>query len=175
MNDLQGSTETGEQVTPKPDTQPNAVESKADELLARREAEAPTPRPGKPGRPRGVKDSKPRKRPGVERRPVSTAPPEPAAPPAPPTEAEISGMAAMLGLMWRAACERVGRRPLTQDEARELAEAVVPVANKYGGGFLDKWGAEITLGMVAWGLWDRTAIVEQPTPEIPPGGEEAVQ
>ena len=80
-------------------------------------------------------------------------------------------MATMLSFAWGAMCERVRHRPLEEAEAKELASAVIPVANKYGGGFLDKWSAEITLVLVCWGLWENTALPEAPAPAAPPPGE----
>jgi len=70
-----------------------------------------------------------------------------------------------MGVGWRMLGKRFRRRPLEPAEERELAEAAIPVLGKYGGGFLEKWGAEISLGIVAFGLWDRTQIPDPAPPE----------
>jgi hypothetical protein len=81
-------------------------------------------------------------------------------PPEPPSEAELVGVGKMLGTTWKIIGERFRRRPLTSSEERELAEAAIPVLTKYGGGFLEQYGAEISLGIVAIGLWDGTKLPE---------------
>jgi len=147
----------GEPGEARPDAQDEAVRAKAAALL--QEAEAADAEPPRRGRPRGKRDSRPRKRSGAPR--VEAAP-EPPAPPAEPTEAEIAGLAGMLAMGWRMLGDRLRRRPLTLVESRELATAAHPVLVKYGGGALEQWGAEIMLAITVVGLWEVTALPAAP-------------
>lgn len=88
-----------------------------------------------------------------------------------PSEAEVLGVGKFVGVGWRMLGKRFRLRPLEREEERELAEAAIPVLAKYGGGFLEKWGAEISFGIVAVGLWDRTRLPADPAPATPPPGE----
>lgn len=120
------------------------------------------------GRPRGARDSRKRSRRSTSTRPQAT--PEPAAPevpPEPPTEAELRGLANLLSVGWRMVAARLRRRALTPAESLELAAAAHPVAVKYGAGALDKWGAEIGLGLTLWGLWEVTALPAGESLEVP--------
>lgn len=140
-----------------PESPAAAVQAKAAEVLAAAEADAAPRR----GRPRG---SKTRNRAGRGARARVEAAPEPPAPPAELTEAEMQGLAFALRLAWGLAGERLRRRPLTDEEALQLAQATHPVLVKYGFGALDKYAAEITLGMTLLGLWQATALPPEPNP-----------
>lgn len=121
------------------------------------------PRPrNKGGRPRGRRDSKPRKRPGSRPAPQASEPEPPPVDDTPPTDAEIAGTAQLMGIAWRLMGSRMNRRPLSSEEQQELALAAIPMMRKYGGGFLEEWGAEITFIMVVLGLWERTK--QEPAP-----------
>jgi len=159
------SPRTADQEAPKPETPAESVRAAAAEVLAEAaaDAEADAARPRR-GRPPGRVDRRPRKRRGSPVR-VEAAP-EPPAPPAEPTEAEIVGLAGMLSMGWRMAGARLRRRPLTDSEARELARAAHPVLAKYGGAALEQWGAEITLAITLFGLWDLTALPQEAAPEV---------
>jgi hypothetical protein len=141
---------------------PNPTEKWA----ARASGEADAPR-SRGGRPRGSRDKKPRKRPPLDRgrgrfSSSELSDTETVPPPPPPTEAEIIGVGKLLGTSWRLLGGRFRRRPLDPLEERQLAEAAIPVLSKYGGGFLEQWGAELSLGIVAIGLWDSTRIPDAP-------------
>lgn len=130
-----------------------AVQAKAAEVLADMEAERPVRR-GR-GRPRG---SKTRNRAGRGAGARVEAAPEPPAPPAEPTDAEIHGLAVVLEMGWRMVGARLRRRPLAPPEAEQLARAAHPVLAKYGGSAFEAWGAEITLAVTVFGLWQMTEI-----------------
>jgi len=143
----------------KPDAPADPVAARAESLLSEAAAIDAEPRRGR-GRPPGSKDSRKRTRSGRTAR--AEAAPEPPAPPAEPTEAEIAGLAGMLATGWRMLGARLRRRPLTPDEARQLAHAAHPVMVKYGGNALEQWGAEIGLGMTMIGLWGLTELPPEP-------------
>jgi len=73
----------------------------------------------------------------------------------------------MLGAAWRMLGTRLRRRPLTESEESELAAAAHPVLAKYGGGALDKYGAELALAFTVWGLWESTEIPAVQDDELP--------
>lgn len=111
------------------------------------------------GKRRGA--GRPRKS-GTPRPAAAEAPSEPAPLPE-PTEIEIAGTAGLISAVWKMLGPRLNRRPLQAEEAREIATAAIPVMNKYGASFLDEWGAELTLGMVLLGTWERTALPPAPS------------
>lgn len=137
---------------------PTAAESWAGQALA----DAEDGKERRPGRPKGSRDRRPRKKAGKPARPASDRETgggtESVSPDAPITDAELSGTAKVLGVAWRLAGSRLNRRPLSSEEELELATAAVPVMRRYGGDFLERWGAEITLGVVVVGLWQRTRV-----------------
>jgi hypothetical protein len=151
----------------EPATPPaDPVADKARQVLER--AQDAERRP--PGRPRGSKTKnrrKPAGGPSAARteatREGAAAPPDPVPP---PTEAEVRGLGKMLGAAWRMMGVRMRRRPLTAAEELELAEAAHPVMQKYGGGALEKWGAEIALAFTVWGLWEATEIAVLHDPDL---------
>lgn len=183
MSDAPGSP-TFEDLTPGQGAEPGTpLDRKADEIAARRGDAAPpagdtetvSPDRRPPGRPKGRRDSRPRK---IARRPPRPERPrpepaavEPPAPPEPPSEAEVAGVAQLCAVAWHTIAGRFGRRDLADGEARQLAEASIPVMRKYGGGFLEQYGAEITLAITVWGLWGATA----PAPAPAEQPEEVVQ
>jgi len=164
MSERQGSTESPERSDAASDSTP--AERWAGGALANA-TDAPERKPT--GRPRGARDSRPRKRRGGGPRPArvrqESGDAEVVSPDAPVTDAELVGAGKMLGVAWRIAGSRLNRRPLTPGEERELAEASVPLMRKYGGGFLEQYGAEIAFGMVVWGLWERTRVPD-PDPAL---------
>ena len=151
-----------------PESPAAAVQAKAAEVL--RDMEAEPVRRG-PGRPRGSK-TRNRNRAGRGASARVEAAPEPPAPPAELSEAEMQGLAFALQLAWGLAGARLRRRPLTDSESLQLAQAAHPVLAKYGFGTLDKYAPEITLGMTLLGLWQATELPPEP-PAKPPG--EAVE
>lgn len=140
-----------------PDSPAAAVQAKAAEVLRDMEAEQPVRR-GR-GRPRG---SKTRNRAGRGAAARVEAAPEPPAPPAEPTDAEIHGLAVVLEMGWRMVGARLRRRPLAPPEAEQLARAAHPVLAKYGGSAFEAWGAEITLAVTVFGLWQMTELPPEP-------------
>lgn len=152
------------------------VADKARQVLAGDADGAAAPQRRGPGRPPGAKNKtrkRDRSRSGRSSRPASAAadaierePAAPEVPPEPPSPAELRGLGKMFGALWRVVGSRLNRRPLSASEELELAEAAHPVMLKYGGGALDKWGAEIGLGITLWGLWESTAV--DPDPQLPP-------
>lgn len=135
------------------------LEETARDLLGEGGTEtALPPERAKGGRPRGRKDSRPRKRPARDRRPARESSPEPETPPAKvvaePSEAEVQGLAKLCAIVWGLVARRFNRAPLEAEESVELARAALPVLVKYGAGELEKWGAEIGLGLTVLGLWN---------------------
>ena len=135
-----------------------------EKWAARASGEADDDRPRRGGRPRGSRDRKPRKRRGAELAPelevgdtTSVSPAD-----APPTELEIRIVGKLGGVLWKIAARRFNRRELTPQEQNDLAEAAIPVLNKYGGGLFEQWSAEITLGIVVVALWEGTALPTSP-------------
>jgi len=162
----------------------DAVKAAADRVLAQKAAEdaAATTKRGR-GRPRGSKTrNRDRSRERDRRReapaPEGPAAPEPPAPPAEPTPEELEGLATLVGTVWEIAGGRLRRRPLTGPEAQQLARVAHPVLAKYAGNAFNEWGAEIALGMVLVGLWNRTALPPEPKTDqldaIDTTGEQAV-
>jgi hypothetical protein len=141
---------------PEPES---AIERAADLALADAPAPAGEPEPAKPsarrgrGRPRGSKT----------RHRSRAAAPEPEPDEIAPSPAEVAAVGRMVGVGWRVLGGMMHRRPLTDTEQLELAEAAIPVLQKYGGG-LAKWAIEINLAFVVYGLWITTEIPREVVP-----------
>lgn len=136
----------------------NAIERAVAE--ARAEEAERTPPVNKGGRPKGVRDSRPRKKPGQAG--ASTAPPPPAEP---PSQATLACVAFAWAVVWKLIAAKTDGsvRLLTEDETKELAEATVPVLDKYSSSW-DEWAPEIGLGMAVIGMVSLTMITPPPPP-----------
>lgn len=106
------------------------------------------------GRPKGSKDTRPRKPRG---RPVEA--PEEERPPYQPTEEGIVLSGVLGKTLWDLTTLFTRHRGLNAEEQRRLGEALDPVLYKYIP-VLDDFKAEATLVMVCWALWQATAPVE---------------
>jgi len=138
-----------------------------EKWAARASGEADDDGPRRGGRPKGSRDRKPRRRRGASAEPApeleagDTTSVSPAD--APPTEFEIRVVGKLGGVLWKIAARRFNRRELTPDEQNDLAEAAIPVLNKYGGQLFEQWSAEITLVIVVASLWEGTELPKPAT------------
>lgn len=85
-------------------------------------------------------------------------------------DARIAAFAQLGRAVWQIAGSRMGYRPLSDDEATMLGEAMDPVAHKYLG-FLNQYAAEVNLACVILMLTQTTKITEPIEPPKPTEAE----
>lgn len=138
--------------TPQAPAADNPVAARVQEIRA--EEQAQPVRRGR-GRPRGSRTRNRRPPPAAATPAPAAAPDHPVA--EPPSEGDLRGLGKLLGTAWRIVGLRLQRRPLTDAEEYELAQAAHPILVKYGA-LSGRWAAEVNLGVTLFGLWLTTEI-----------------